>query len=275
MKVLLIRLAPWLVLTCGFALLAAADRYLAGTTYGIRADTLEVDDVRRVLPLSAPYVHPVLYTHVQGLEALPTPEAKRVFISIVLPSVLVARHEIDMVRARLIRLDRSRSWRQADSAFYETVCHRYKATGIKELLKRVGTVPTSLVLAQAAVESGWGQSRIFLEGNNLFGIWSFDPEEPRIAAGETRGKRTIWLRSYANMSESIADYFDLLSTSHAFETLRTARLTTDDPWSLLPHLRKFSELRGAYTRKLKIVMQQNNLTQYDSYELDPEYVFEQ
>lgn len=266
--------APYIVLISGLLLLLASDHYLSGRTFGVRTETLQIANVKQILPLSDRYVRPVLYTHVNGLSALPTHEAKKAFIHAVLPAVLVARHEMNMTIRQLKLLARKTDWNSDDSLFYETAAHRFKAKNMQELLASVGTVPNSVVLAQAAVESGWGQSRIFLEGNNLFGIWSFDANEPRIAAGETRGKRTIWLRSYNNMSESIVSYFEILSTSRAFKSLRAARAATSDPMSLLPHLRNFSERRSAYTRQLKTMIQQNNLTQYDSYELDPEYIFE-
>lgn len=265
---------PYIVLIVGLLLLYASDYYLSGRTYGVRTETLKIFSVKQILPLSDRYVRPVLYTHVDGLKALPTHEAKKAFIHAVLPAVLVAKHEMNMTIRQLQLLAKKSDWNAEDSVFYDRTARRFKAKSLEELLATMGTVPNSVVLAQAAVESGWGQSRIFLEGNNLFGIWSFDANEARIAAGETRGKRTIWLRSYNNMSESIVSYFEILSTSHAFRSLRTARAATSDPLALLPHLKNFSERRSAYTRQLKTMIQQNDLTQYDSYELDPEYIFE-
>ena len=44
---------------------------------------------------------------------------------------------------------------------------------LDDLLMRIDTVPNSLVLAQAAIESGWGTSRFAKQGNNLFGHWCF------------------------------------------------------------------------------------------------------
>jgi len=258
----------------GIALLWASDHYLGGYTYGIRAEKVRVTTIKQVLPVSDHYVRPILYTHLDGLASLPTEEAKRTFISAVLPAILVAKHELSMFRLQLKRLEHTRHWDHADSALFRSAVGRFKGGNMKELLSKIGTLPNSVILAQAAVESGWGQSRIFLEGNNLFGIWSFNSNEPRIAAGETRGKRTIWLRSYTDMSGSIVGYFDILSTSHAFHGLRKARGQTSDPFVLLPYLKNFSERRGAYTRQLKTVIQQNNLTRYDDFELDPEYLYE-
>lgn len=256
-------------------MLFLSDRYLSVRTYGVRTEVIDVSDIRQVLPVSDDYVRPRLYTNLRGLSSLPTEDAKRTFINAVLPAVLVAKHELAMVRMQLLRLQSSTGWDARDSALFEMASRRFRSTNLKEIIEKVGTLPNSVVLAQAAVESGWGQSRFFLEGNNLFGIWSFDPSEPRMAAGETRGKRTIWVRSYGNMSESIISYFDMLSTAGAFKGLRAARQHTTDPLSLLPYLKNFSERRGSYTRQLQTMIQQNDLTRYDALELDPDYLFEQ
>jgi len=268
------RFVPFVVLIVGLMLLFASDHYFAGYTFGIRSETVRVSHIKQILPISDRYVRPMLYTNVDGLGDLPTEEAKQTFISAVLPAVLVAKHELMMMRLQLQRLERKTSWSPEDSSLYKSAAKKFRTTSLHEMLSRVGTLPNSVVLAQAAVESGWGQSRIFLSGNNLFGIWSFDPNEPRIAAGETRGKRTIWLRSYNNMSESILSYFDILSTSHAFKGLRLARTQTSDPFTLVSHLKHFSERRSAYTKQLQAMIRQNDLTRYDDFELDPDYVYE-
>jgi len=268
------RLVPYIIVLAGFGLLYVSNRYLAGYTQGVRAETVKITNISQILPLTNRYVRPLLYTHVGGLATLPTDKAKQTFISAVLPAVLVARHELVMLKTQLVRLGESRRWSHADSVMYQATAQRFRAHSLPELLAKIGTLPNSIVLAQAAVESGWGQSRIFLEGNNLFGIWSFDPKEPRLAAGNTRGKRVIWLRSYSNMSESIISYFEILSTAHAFKGLREARAGTADPFVLLPYLKNFSERRSAYTRQLKSMIRQNDLTRFDDYELDPEYLFE-
>src|SRR5690349_4765338 len=160
---------PYAVLLAGIALLFLSDRYLAGYTFGVRSETVRVTSIKQVLPITDTYVRPILYTHLDGLASLPTAEAKATFISAVLPAILVAKHEMTMLRWRLERLSHKRSWNQSDSVFFQSAKMKYKAKDLQDLLSKMGTLPTSVVLAQAAVESGWGQSRIFLEGNNLFG----------------------------------------------------------------------------------------------------------
>ena len=45
---------------------------------------------------------------------------------------------------------------------------KYKLGEIKEFLQKINTIPPSLALAQAAIESGWGKSRFTKEANNIF-----------------------------------------------------------------------------------------------------------
>lgn len=180
-----------------------------------------------------------------------------------------------MVKIKMEELRKDTKWTAEDSVLFLDQKMRYKAKDIDDLLQRIGTLPNSIVLVQAAVESGWGQSRLFRVGNNLFGVWSFNADEPRIAAGRTRQNKTIYLRSYKNMSESIIHYFEILGSVKAYSGLRKARLEKGDPFELLPYLRNFSERRTAYTNQLRAVILQNELTQYDEYKLDPEYLIKE
>ncbi|MEJ7643978.1 MAG: glucosaminidase domain-containing protein [Chryseolinea sp.] len=268
------QLAPYILLGVGLFLLVIARLHFTKFTYAIRTQTVRVTSPQQIVKINSNYVLPILYTHVNGLAELPSDEAKVSFISAVLPAVLVAKHEIDMLKVRLDLLKADNSWSRRDSGFYHAVQRKYKGKDIGEILSRIGTLPNSIVIAQAAVESGWGQSRFFLQANNLFGVWSFNSKEPRIAAGKARGEKTIYLKSYNNISESIINYFEILSSSPAYKALRAARSAQRDPFKLLPHLVNFSERRRAYTRQLKTVIEQNDLTVYDDYEVDPDYIFE-
>ena len=61
---------------------------------------------------------------------------------------------------------------------------------------RLKTHPTSIVLAQAAIESGWGSSRFYKEANNVFGVWSYSENEPRIKAMEDREGKSVYVKKY-------------------------------------------------------------------------------
>lgn len=241
-------------------------------TYTVQTETREVTSPKQIEPLSDALVKPLLYTNISGLEKLPVPQAKEKFISAVLPAVLVAKNEIETLSIQMVVLKDKENWDETDSAFFNEIKIRYKAKDIDDLIFRIGTMPNSIVLAQAAVESGWGQSRFFLEGNNLFGMWSFKANEPRMAAGRTRQGRRIYLRAYPDLSQSIIHYFEILGSSNAYRSLRKERQNTSDPLELLPHLKNFSERRTSYTNQLKEVILQNNLIMYDEYRIDPEYL---
>ena len=49
-----------------------------------------------------------------------------------------------------------------------------KGEDISELKLRMDIIPTSIAIAQAAKESGWGTSRFALEGNAMYGQWTWD-----------------------------------------------------------------------------------------------------
>jgi Bax protein len=228
-----------------------------------------------IIPVKDPLVKPMLYTNLNGLDKMPVRKAKAKFVSAVLPSILVAKHEIEQRRKRITWLrDHEEDWSKSDSVFYDDMLHRYRAKDVDDLLLRVVSLPTSIVLAQAAVESGWGKSRFFLTANNLFGVWSYNASEPRIPALKTRNNKRVYLRSYNNMSESIVHYFEILARSRSYKSLREARQRTDDPFELLPHLKNYSERKMAYTYQLQRMIVRNNFTQFDSYEIDPSYLHE-
>jgi Bax protein len=244
-------------------------------TYSIVTEIVKAESPEQILLINGPLVKPVLYTHVSGLEKLPARQAKVAFISAVLPSILVAKHHIEQRRLAVIALRDKAPWERQDSALYVDMRDRYRAKDIDDLILRLAPMPTSIVLAQAAVESGWGKSRFFLTANNLFGVWSFNKRESRVAARRTRENKKIYLRAYPDMSQSIVDYFEILARSRSYKNLRKARHETSDPFEILPHLKNFSERRLLYTNQLKKVIVRNNLTRFDSYTIDPQYIVEE
>lgn len=90
------------------------------------------------------------------------------------------------------------------------------------LLQHVDVVPASLVLAQAAKESGWGTSRFAVEGNNFFGIWCFSN-----GCGIRPARREAGLTHEVAKFDSVADgvryYIRTLNSQSAYGELRTIR----------------------------------------------------
>ncbi len=269
------RFLPIICTLINVLILSGCDLNKAYHAKSIQTTSVAVDSLKQIVLVSDSLVKPILYTNVSGLEYLPVPKAKATFVSAVLPSILVARHRVEENKRKLLYLQEKKTWEKSDSVFYKDLKVKYKASSLNDLIARMITLPNSLVLAQAAVESGWGQSRFFLEGSNLFGVWSFNRYEPRIAAAKTRSKKKIYLRSYKDMSESIVHYFEIIGKARPYIPLRLARQKTEDPFLLLTHLKNFSERRSAYTRQLKKMIEVNDFTRYDHYQINPEYIHEE
>ncbi|HZX74768.1 MAG TPA: glucosaminidase domain-containing protein [Cyclobacteriaceae bacterium] len=256
----------------GLCLLAGLISCERNPLYHVKTETVRVDSLDQIVSITKPIVRPIAYTHISGFEKLPVDEAKAKFISAVLPSILIARYDIVQNQKRIERLRDKINWNEEDSAFYARNKFHYRAKDIDDLMVRMKMLPVSIVLAQAAVESGWGKSRIFTKANNVFGVWSFNKHEPRIAALVKRGNRRIYLRSYRNLSQSITHYFEIIGRAKSFGKLREVLAETDDPLLIVSHLKNYSERRAAYTRQLESVMSKNNLLKYDRYILDPAYL---
>ena len=57
--------------------------------------------------------------------------------------------------------------------------YKVKKGNVEELKNRMDVIPVSIALAQAAKESGWGTSRFALEGNAIFGQWTWTGQRHR------------------------------------------------------------------------------------------------
>jgi len=140
---------------------------------------------------------------------------------------------------------------------------KYAAKNPQDLLQRMKPHPISIALAQAAMESAWGTSRFFQEANNVFGVWSINKNEPRVPASQKRGNKTVYVKKYTTIADSIRDYYRILATGKVFEQFRVEKMKTNDPYELVKKLDKYSELGAAYGKELASMIRYNKLTQYD------------
>jgi len=92
----------------------------------------------------------------------------------------------------------------------------------RAIYRRVDTLPTSLVLAQAANESAWGTSRFAVEGNNLFGQWCFTKGCGLVPSGREDSARHE-VKKFASVNASVAAYFRNLNTHYQYQPLRQIR----------------------------------------------------
>ena len=139
----------------------------------------------------------------------------------------------------------------------------YKVNNNNDLLKALKPHPISIALAQGAMESAWGQSRFFKEANNIFGIWSFSKKDKRIAAGSLRGDKTIYLKKYDTLDESIRHYYKFISTGRAFREFKTLSYISNDPLLLIHKLHRYSEKGEVYVKELRSMINYNKFKKHD------------
>lgn len=152
----------------------------------------------------------------------------------------------------------------ADPEEFEALRLEYKASNDQELLMALKPHPKSIAIAQAAMESSWATSRFTRDANNLFGVWSFDEDEPRVAAGEQRGDKTIWVKKYTSFEASIRDYYRTLARGDAYKEFRQLKMKTDDPYALVKKLDRYSEKGAEYGKELSSIMRFNKFDSYDA-----------
>jgi uncharacterized FlgJ-related protein len=148
----------------------------------------------------------------------------------------------------------------------------------EDLLARVDEVPVSLVLAQAANESGWGTSRFAREGNALFGQWSFGgsgmlPEQQRKSLGN------YGVAAFETPLLSVVSYMRNLNSHPAYARLRELRVAArkaGEPLSgyeLARGLDRYSERGQEYVDELHAIMRVNRLKEADETYLAPGPVY--
>lgn len=145
----------------------------------------------------------------------------------------------------------------------ERLKKEYKAKNNQLLLHAIKPHPISIVLAQSAIESAWLGSRFAKDANNIFGVWSFSKNEPRIAATGARGDKIIYLKKYNSYKEAVRDYYKSIGKSWAYKKLRYLRTHTQNSFILLPHLKSYSEKGQSYLDTLKDLIKYNEFEKYD------------
>ena len=114
-------------------------------------------------------------------------------------------------------------------------------------------VNLELLLAQAALESGWGNSRFALEGKNLFGIRTYDLREPHMLPSNNPKKWGV--RVYMHECDSVQHYIDILNNGSAFKEYRVLKHDQDvnDPFKLLLTLDAYASDKDYFPKIKRII----------------------
>ncbi len=88
---------------------------------------------------------------------------------------------------------------------------------------RLSRVPTSIVIAMAGVESGWGNSRFALEGNALFGVRTWDLKNVPHMKAKGNPDASWGVKKYETKCQSVQDMIAILNRHPAYEDFRAQR----------------------------------------------------
>lgn len=137
------------------------------------------------------------------------------------------------------------------------------------LLDKLDMVPVSLALAQAANESAWGKSRFAREGNNLFGIWTYDESKGIVPRKRAPGKKHL-VRKFDSLAESVRYYLFTLNSHPAYAELREIRSRLRaageplDGLAMAEGLTRYSAKGNEYVRLIQGMIRRFDLAVYDA-----------
>ena len=113
-------------------------------------------------------------------------------------------------------------------------------------------VNLELLLAQAALESGWGNSRFARVGKNLFGIRTYDLKEPHMLPSNNPKKWGV--KVYSHECDSVLNYMKVLNNGGAYEKYRELMNNGEnDPYILVETLDAYASDKY-YFSKVKSIL---------------------
>jgi len=205
---------------------------------------------------------------------------KKEFINTVLPLIVDQNRKIIALRQRLIDsrnyLNQNKTLIKIDQIFINNLATRYSVTTknrhkidiINDLLISIDIIPNSIVLAQAANESGWGSSRFATEFNALFGEYTYDNNNGIIPARREEGKKHF-IKYFKTLDKSVESYFININSHVAYDKFRMLRKITRDKNNsfnvnlLVDKLDAYAE-DDEYVDTIISIIHDNKLTQYDN-----------
>ena len=153
------------------------------------------------------------------------------------------------------------------SEFIPTIAPIVKA----ENKRRGNPLFSSVVIAQAICESGWGQSTIMMKANAIFGIkatssWKgkvYNANTQECYDGSTYTNITACFRAYNNLAESISDYFDLITGLDRYKKA----IHVQSPIECITAIKNGGYATSpTYINTIMSIINSNNLTKYDAVE---------
>ncbi len=200
---------------------------------------------------------------------------KELFIQIVLPLILEENNKILLDRKKLFAILNKNNNSNSDNEWLNKKFKQYGVSkkDIPTLKRRMDIIPVSMAIAQAAKETGWGTSRFALEGNALFGQWTYTDKGIKPAAAEAGTTHKVMM--FNVLKSSVRAYARNLNTHNSYKKMRYARAIQRDnegnlnSLELVNYLDNYAETGKKYTETLKKIIEQNSLTDFDDVKILP------
>ena len=212
----------------------------------------------------------------KDLKTLGDTKMKReLFIKIVLPLILDENQKIMDDRKRLFKILAKNFNTVGEKVWLKRRFREYKIEDqdLSKLKIRMDIIPVSIALAQAANESGWGTSRFALEGNALFGQWTWSKKG--ISPANKDPDKTHKILQFQILKASVRAYKNNLNTHSAYKEFREVRaqLRQDDKQivglDLTKYLKNYAAIGEKYVSILENIIERNSLTDFDKANLLP------
>jgi len=203
------------------------------------------------------------------------PDRKKAFFDYLSPAIeyqnQLIRERRQILKGIAIKLKHAEKLSAAQEKYMVTMRERYRVpveSNINEsvalMLRRVDTLPVSMVLAQAAMESAWGTSRFAREANNLFGQWCFTKGCGIVPKQRSKGM-VHEVQKFVSIDKAISAYFLNINSHPTYVLTRDIRETmrTDGKaltgHALVAGLEKYSARGHEYIKELRSMIRTNNL----------------
>ena len=248
-------------------------RLSAETINELFRDTKYDLDIVRKKKIVKPINLSLLPSEIRNIES--TKKKKSLFIKIVLPLILEENNRIKVDRKKLFKILNKNMNSDTEKKWLNSKFKQYGVLNkdLSTLKVRMDIVPVSLAIAQAAKESGWGTSRFAIEGNALFGQWTWSGEGIKPAGIDSEEKHKVM--KFKVLKASVRAYQRNLNTHGSYKQFRSERANMRDSdveldsLILADFLDKYAATGKEYTKIIKQIIKQNNLQDFDKVKLLP------
>jgi len=204
-----------------------------------------------------------------------TKKKRELFIKILLPLILDENDKITEDRKKLFKILGKNFNTVGERVWLKRRFREYKIEDqdLAKLKMRMDIIPVSIAIAQAANESGWGTSRFALEGNALFGQWTWSKKG--ISPKNKDPDQSHKILQFQILKASVRAYKNNLNTHNAYKEFRETRAKLRQEGKriigldLTKYLKNYASIGVKYIVILEDIIEKNSLTDFDKANLLP------